>query len=498
MKIYDSIVIGTGPCSEPVLFHLSKTNISCLVLDSGDINKNSNNYKNISNFKIKQKLTPKQRLNQFNILDQNNFKKIHSSLYLRCRKYFYIYALKSGGLSNSWGGGAFEWPSNEIKKTTSLPYKAIQKSYYSIKKRLLIKKRINFAKQSELSLRLLSKKNNKIDYQSSKFFLEKDFKNKKINYPFNQNLIWNSKNTVYKYIKSSSNIEYKKNTTVLYLNKRKNQVWELCCQHKEEIFFIRTKSLILCSGTLNSACLAFSATNIKKLKLKFKHNNVHLVPLFTLKNKISCLTKFNLELPELSWKEKNIKSYDDYDLSSGYYVNSLFLMKEFLNRFRFFNKNYLFKIISFLLSRFGFFTIFLPSTYSNVSLELIKSSNYKNKILIYATITNKTTKKSLRKKKSEIISKLFSSLPKNTFFINIFAKAVSPGGDIHYSSTLPDEIGEKTFLNTSSIGEINKLPMIFVADPSRLAYLSSLPHTFTVMAINDASMPKIIKKILSQ
>ena len=39
--------------------------------------------------------------------------------------------------------------------------------------------------------------------------------------------------------------------------------------------------------------------------------------------------------------------------------------------------------------------------------------------------------------------------------------------------------------------------MIFVADPSRLAYLSSLPHTFTVMAINDASMPKIIVTIIN-
>ena len=37
MKIFDSVVVGTGPSSEPVLFHLSKTNLKCLFVDSGNL-----------------------------------------------------------------------------------------------------------------------------------------------------------------------------------------------------------------------------------------------------------------------------------------------------------------------------------------------------------------------------------------------------------------------------------------------------------------------------
>ncbi len=44
MNIFDSIVIGSGPCSEPVLFHLSKTNLRCLVIDSGDLSEKKNNF----------------------------------------------------------------------------------------------------------------------------------------------------------------------------------------------------------------------------------------------------------------------------------------------------------------------------------------------------------------------------------------------------------------------------------------------------------------------
>ena len=101
----------------------------------------------------------------------------------------------------------------------------------------------------------------------------------------------------------------------------------------------------------------------------------------------------------------------------------------------------------------------------------------------------------MKEKKSSISEILNRSLPKNTYLLKWLRRSVLTGGDIHYASTLPDQLGGKSDLTTKSTGEINSLPMIFAADPSRLAYLSSLPHTFTTMAIIDASMPKIIRKI---
>ncbi len=490
MKIFDTVIIGTGPCAEPALFHFSRTDLNCLVLDAGDINKYA---EKIERSKKNIKISPKQKLNKFKWFDKVHFQKINTFFFLRCFKFCYIYTFRSGGLSNSWGGGAFEWSSEELKKATSISYEKILKSYDQIRNRLSIKKRNSFSNFSKLACDLLKNKNNNFIYAPAEFFLEENYAVKDINYPFNQNLIWNSKVTLKNYIELSENIAYKNNTTVLYINKKDDNVWELCCKNDKKTFYIQTKSIVLCAGALNSACLAFSATKLKKINLNFYHNNAFIIPIISLRKKIKSLSKDYLEIPELSWREKNNKSLGNSSFSSGYFINSLFLLKEIINIFPIKNNNFLINIISQLLSRLGFITAFIPSNFSNVSLEIKKINNE-----IYATIFNHSDKKILRSYKSSLIQKIYKTLPKFIYTLNLFRKSVAPGGDIHYSSTLPEEIGCKTFLNTSSIGELKKLPMIFSGDPSRLAYLSSLPHTFTVMAITDASMPKIIKKIRSK
>ena len=53
----------------------------------------------------------------------------------------------------------------------------------------------------------------------------------------------------------------------------------------------------------------------------------------------------------------------------------------------------------------------------------------------------------------------------------------------------------KSPINTSIIGEIENAKNVYACDASRLGYISSLPHTFTVMAIIDSSMPLIIDKL---
>ena len=69
------------------------------------------------------------------------------------------------------------------------------------------------------------------------------------------------------------------------------------------------------------------------------------------------------------------------------------------------------------------------------------------------------------------------------------------GGDVHYGSTMPDENIIRNQITTSSIGELSDGKNIYVCDASRMAFISSLPPTFTSMAIVDASMPMIIKKL---
>tara|TARA_B100001989_G_scaffold77597_1_gene53387 strand:+ start:1068 stop:2579 length:1512 start_codon:yes stop_codon:yes gene_type:complete len=495
MKTFDSIVIGSGPSSEPVLFHLSKTNLKCLVVDSGDLNQSEKDFKGIFNSKKNYKLSPKQILNKFKWIDSNLFKKLNDFLFLRCKKFCYAYSFMSGGLSNSWGGGVSEWPIEEIKKTTSLNTKKVLNSYKAIRERLLIKKRNSFSKVSDFADTLLKIRNKGISFSPAEFFLEKDFKEKENNSLFNQNLIWNSKNTIKSYIIDSNNLEYKSNTKVLYVNKKKNNIWEICCKKKGNIFFIQTKSIILCAGTINSACLAFSATKQKKINLKINHNNLFIVPIFSLRNKIKSLSKGFLEIPELTWQEKiKNKSNITYG-SSGYFINSSFIIEGLRKKFPFFKNNLLTKIISLFLSRLGFITVFVPANRSKINLEL-KKFKFGRKSKIYATLSNESDLVKIKSEQLKIIEKLKKFLPENTYLIRFLKRSVITGGDIHYSSSLSDALGKNKLLNTSPIGEINNLPLIFSADPSRLAYLSSRPHTFTSMAITDSSMPKIIEKIL--
>ena len=49
-------------------------------------------------------------------------------------------------------------------------------------------------------------------------------------------------------------------------------------------------------------------------------------------------------------------------------------------------------------------------------------------------------------------------------------------------------------INTDNLGQVIGLERFYICDPSRLSFLSSLPHTLTSMAIVDASMPSILKK----
>tara|TARA_A100001035_G_C27783368_1_gene502981 strand:- start:1459 stop:2955 length:1497 start_codon:yes stop_codon:yes gene_type:complete len=494
MNIFDSIVIGSGPCSEPVLFHLSKTNLRCLVIDSGDLSEKkiiSNKSKSI---KFNKNISPKQKLNQFKWFDKKSFQKINDFFFLRCKNFCYIYSFKSGGLSNSWGGGAFEWSSEEISQTTSIPTLQVLNSYKFIRERLFIKKINSFSKITSFANYLLKNKNKEIFFKPAQFFLNKKQKFNNNYYPFNQNLIWNSRDNVKNYIKDSINLKYKKNTTVLYLNKKKNY-WELCCKENGDIIFIRTKSIILCAGALNSACLAFSGADIENINLQFFHNHAFLIPIFSLRKSIKSISSNYLEIPELAWKEKTNKVNKNFQISSGYFISSNFILRQIISKLPFKRNNFIGKIISFFLSKIGFMTIFMPSKFSNVFLKFKKIKSAKKEKKIYVTISNESNQKNLKKEKYKISNKIFRSLPKWTYVLNFLSRSVATGGDIHYASTLPDVIGNKSFFNTSSIGEIDKLPMVFSADPSRLAYLSSLPHTFTTMAIIDASMPKIIKKI---
>ena len=490
--IYDCIVIGTGTSSEPVIYHLSKTSFKTLIIDGSDLYKE---YKSIDQNKrtYDYNITPKQIFSDLKIHNNFNKVKLKSNISLTCSNFSYIYSYVSGGLSNFWGGGLFEWPESEIKKTTSIPHDLIKKSYANISKRLCILDRNQFFKKSSFTNLFLEKHANLVPniFQLSKFFISKESlkgHKEKRDY-FDQNIIWKSSNTIKKYINNSQNIKYLPNTSALSIKKMDSRNIIYCLQGNKHII-LKAKSVFLCAGVINSTYLAFSALEKKKADFRINHSFAAIVPVLYF-GLLPRFQKDNLELPELSWslipKGTNI---------SGYLISSYFLNKKLSRLFNSIFFKRLNKFIEKLLSSISFITIFTDSSETNTYLSIEKIPN---KVYEHDDFSLKIINKNSPKAKQRIISRELNKLRKvfnfKFFLIKCLTQFAKNGGDIHYGSTMPEKNAMKNSICTNSIGELNNAKNIFVCDPSRMGYISSLPHTFTSMAIVDSSMPMIVKKL---
>ena len=279
--IYDGIVIGTGISSEPVIYHLSKTSLKIIIIDGSDIYKEYKNIK-VNKKKYDYQITPKQIFSDLKIHDKSNKIALKSNVRLKCINFSYIYSQVSGGLSNFWGGGLHEWPESEIKKTTSLPFSLIKKSYENISKRLCILDRGQFLKKSHFTNIFLQKHENIVPniFQLSKFFISKKGldEHKQKREDFDQNIIWKSSQSIKKYIKNSKNIIYSKNISALSI-KKNDSFNVIYCKKNNQNLTIKSRSVFLCSGVINSTYLAFSALENKKASFKINHSFAAIVPI---------------------------------------------------------------------------------------------------------------------------------------------------------------------------------------------------------------------------
>ena len=440
--IYDCIVIGTGTSSEPVLFHLSKTNLNTIVIDGSNLYKNyngidKNNKKYISN------ITPKQIFKNLRINDDQEEINIAPNVKLKCVNFTYIYSQVSGGLSNFWGGGLFSWPKSEIEKTTSLPYKLIKKSYKNISKRLKILNRNQFLEKSDFASLFLSKHSNIIPniFKPSKFFLSKEglFKHLKKRDYYDQNIIWKSSTTIREYIKSSNNISYLPNTSAFNI-KRDDENHIIYCMGNNKKIFIKSKAVFLCTGVINSTFLAFCALNKREANFYLKHSLAGIIPIINW-GFLKKFNKYNIELPDLSWSllSKNINI-------SGYFISSYFLQRKlsmsknyFLGKFKW--------IIKRLLPSLAFITFFTDSSRTKTFLKMKRIFDNNKLGTISIEIISKNNKKDQKILISKDLNKFSKFIKKNFFLINFLTFFTKNGGDIHYGSTMPDENIEKNDKN---------------------------------------------------
>jgi len=489
--IYDCFVIGTGTSSEPVISHLSGTNFDTLIIDKSNI------YKEYVDIDVSKKylsrITPKQTFSNLKIHEKKRYIPLSDNVFLKCKNFSYIYSFVSGGLSNFWGGGLFVWPDSEIKKATSLSVKSIKKSYEKISERLKILSRNEFLDKSAFSNSFLKKQENNSHgiFRASKFFISEkgladhDFTKEK----YDQHLIWKSSHTIRKYINHSNNLSYFSQTTALSI-KRNQNYYEIFCLVGTEYRSFKSRSIFLCAGVVNSTYLAFSLLNLNDEYFKLNHSLASITPIMHL-GFLEKYTNNNIALPDLSWsllpKGVNI---------SGYLISSFFIHKKIhlIAKRLFFRKIYSF--FENFLSSLAFLTIFTNSEQTNTNLRIKKISNKKNQIPQYFLEIKNTNNHTLIKKYIKNELKKLSSFIKGRFHVIKFLTQHSKiGGDIHYGSTMPETKFMKSPINTSILGEIRNAKNVYSCDASRLGYISSLPHTFTVMAVIDSSMPKIIKQL---
>ena len=515
--IYDSLVIGTGPSAEPVLRHLARTDLSVCVIDGKNIfegNKPTESIQSPPPVNFFSKVSPKL---SHPLIQIERFKSeplpwhpFQVRKQFNTQEFFYVSTLVSGGLSNFWGGGISRWPIYELNKAANIAPNDICKSYDDLENRLNI---ASFSDLSSISPELsrlveLSTQNSHLKFNATQFLIQNPIGlgSKTRGDSFDQSLIWNSATTNRQLIDKSSNICYIPDLKALSIgaNESDPKVWDIICLDQASGTYIKIKAItvLLCAGSIPTARLVYSALRLKgNISLDLLHNRMFLLSAFHAEkgnpkqpSKSNESAYSRLSFPELQWKY----CVDDFLFSSGYVITPSFLVNALHDISSSMLPSWLrknaFKFLQTHASRISFLTCYLPGAQSDVELVL-SSNNAARQPLSLATIKQKycdQVRVNLLSQHSELLQLALQDLNLHPITVH----DVNTGADVHYAGTLGSHAsGASKQIHLSCIGEALELPGIFPADPSRLNYLSSLPHTFTSMAIVDASMPYIIQKV---
>ncbi len=392
-----TIVIGSGPSGTSFAKALLKKNQKVTMIDVG-YTKKDNFYEN--NY---DKYNP--RLSKFNnSFVEKNFKNFNKITEINFKA---VGSLALGGLSNVWGGGAYNINKNlYIKK---LPF--FKESEEAIKKSFRFKKN----KRNAL-LNLLLKKNL---YSDINFFKDRSlFSELKEDF-------YNSKDDIQ---------EFKKNNKFTYLNGffvkkiiKDGKFYKLCCIKNGKIHFIKCKYLILACGTLGTTNLVLKYLKYKK-KIKLKHTyHINFIGYLNKPIKNNNFKKLKA-LMHYEFKPSYIKKINKIEnCYGGVGLLSEEVIKFVFRRFPNFLINILIKFANLFKDRIIIGNCFLPHFITKSTIQLKN-----NKLII---------KGGLNKKNSHIIRKVRFDLKKifNQIASNIIFKTMPIGSDVHYFGTLGNQ-----------------------------------------------------------
>lgn len=481
--IYDCLVIGSGPSAEPVVYHLSQSKLSSLVIDARQtsLSKLSTRHYLQALFK-----SPKHgRKGLWNLYSHDKVLAASNWLFSSV-DFLYTFAFTSGGLSNFWGGGAIPWSESEIELATSIPCTDVYASYNNLVSRLNIRSADQVGDCS-INLPATMQSQKSLCFSRPLMFctdLTRDVLNPSVNY--DQEYVWNSWQTISRYINDSQNITYQEcMATSLEYN---DNIWHIKTDHPSQV--LRARNIFLAAGSINSPALVATAYHsrfgINAFNIPFKHNLMHITPALGPRYHLS---RNSPQHAEYHW---DYLSAGKSPLASGYLFTANVLYQSILPKSVY---SFLRRLIPFLLFRFYLITTFLPSSLSSSHL-LVRLSDNKN---VFLTIQNNLPRAKIRKIFANSL-RLLNTAFKPFRVISSFSLNGTVGADIHYASSIPEELSSSTpkLFRCDMQGRISELSNIYICDPSRLSHLSSKPHTFTSMALTNIVMPEIISNISSK
>ena len=495
MKIYDYIVIGSGPsgvsCSKAIVEKKNKV----LMIDVGK--------------KIETNI-----INEFNTIFKNNpIEKARKSIINLCKKkinftkkkYFtsefcyedfnefvvgkkkknIFFSNARGGFSNVWGGACLpyrnldiqDWPINS--ESLNLAYKKIQEEID-----------ISFEKDELINLYPTyndNKINNKIKRSDDEKELYSCFKKQNVKNMFvgfsrlasknncplclfgcPEKHIYNSSQTLEKLIKNE-NFNYLKNHKLeKFIEKEEYIELKILNILDKKISSIYCKKLFLGAGPLSTFNIVINSLKPKKTFV-LKENQIFALPIYSFKKTYN---KYN----QISLSSFFVEVLDDINPKKNIHLQ-LYILNEYLLGqiksliiFKFFPRI----ILKFFLRRFVFALGYLNSAFSN-SMEI--KPVYKNNKIFYDV---RNINNILLKKQVKNISTKFKS-NKNFIFLNNFIKLFDFGSGNHFGCLFPMKKNPK-YLETFDNGKLNGTRNIFIIDSSNFTSIPPNTITYSIMA----------------
>ena len=488
-NLFDCIVIGAGPSAEPVLNRLSKTRHKTLVIHaSGDsLIKSSNRHRSwLASFFGFFSLSPKQYSPGLKRADGFTRFKCLRRYSISAHNFSYTFSLGLGGLSNQWAGGAVRWSKDEILLASGIPFAEVESGYQSLENRLRLKA---IDQTSDCALDIVAPDCDAapIYFQRPSFFLSccDRFKTK-IRADFDQQYVWSTKSYFKALEANCSHISFS-DAFVLSMY-RMNGVWHLRCLSDGLVKIFRAKSIFLCAGAISTAAILYTAYLYDGLvgtscQVPLWHNSTSIVPVL---GPSSCLTDCSPQLPEYHW---DLSSDTALPLASGYFFTSQVIQKSLLSSKLF---SYILPLLKPFISRIYLLTIFSGVRSAHAGVQFIAHNLDSLEVKVHSVDHPSPWQMILRRLKHNF-PRPFTLLP--------LAFKGQAGSDIHYACTVPFmrdndiNVAKTSVFTTDKFGRAAGLDNVFVCDPSRLSFLSSKPHTFTSMALTEASMNELMKDV---